>query len=165
MKRLIVIMGVSGCGKSTISQSLGQHLNISVIEGDDFHPDANIQKMARGQPLDDSDRKAWLEAVNLEIERHDEPDIILACSALTPFVQTALSRSKTRMCVWIWLEGSVDLIRQRLKARQGHFMTAALLDSQFEALRPPKDCQRVSIHKSVNDIVDEISTMLRWLNQ
>lgn len=160
MKRLIVIMGVSGCGKSTISQSLGQHLNVPVIEGDDFHPDSNIQKMARGQPLDDSDRKAWLEALNLEIERYDDPDIILACSALTPFVQSALSRCKGRMCVWIWLEGPADLIRQRLKARQGHFMTAALLDSQFEALHPPEDCQRVSIHKSVRESVDEISAIL-----
>lgn len=164
MKRLIVIMGVSGSGKSTISCALGQRLNVTVIEGDAFHPETNIQKMAGGRPLDDVDRKAWLVAINQNIERQVEPDLILACSALTPFVQRALQNIETRKCVWILLEGSPELIRQRLESRQGHFMKAALLDSQFEALNCPKNCHRVLIDKPVKRIVDNITAILARLD-
>lgn len=153
-------MGVSGCGKSTISNALAEQTGWCMLEGDDYHPDANIQKMAEGIPLNDSDRKAWLEAIIKAIELQDISPIILACSALTPYVQNALRSVKGRSCVWVLLDGPKGVIKHRLETRAGHFMKAELLDSQLAALTVPDDAIAVSIDGPIAAIAENILSVI-----
>jgi gluconokinase len=158
---LVVIMGVSGCGKSAVSRALGELKGWQIIEGDDHHPLANIEKMANGRPLSDHDRSDWLRAINLEITHRDSSPLVLACSALTPFVQSRLENVDSRTCHWVWLDGSYELIKTRLDQRQGHFMGSDLLRSQFDALQPPKTALPININRSVTEIVEDISQALK----
>lgn len=151
-----MIMGVSGCGKSTISRELGKRQGWVVIEGDDYHPKSNVEKMAQGVSLTDTDRESWLGAINQEISAFETSPLILACSALTPYVQRCLKNVEGRNCIWILLEGTPELIKKRLDARSDHFMTSTLLESQFSALAPPDNAIIISIDQTVNDIVQEI---------
>lgn len=158
---LIVIMGVSGCGKSTISTAFGRRKNWPVLEADDFHSVHNIEKMEGGIPLTDDDRAAWLDSIDEKIASMGASSpIILACSALTPYVQNRLTLSGTRECIWVWLDGSVELIAARMKARQQHFMPVSLLDSQFAALAPPEGALRIDIGQSPAAILDALCAAL-----
>jgi gluconokinase len=133
---VLVVMGVSGCGKSTVGGLLAGRLGWDFEEGDDLHPQANIDKMASGQPLDDEDRWPWLAEVAEWIGAHTRsgrPGII-TCSALKKSYRDVL---RGEHVVFVYLAGTREQIARRLAARHGHYMAASLLDSQFDALEPP----------------------------
>lgn len=155
--QVIYVMGVSGCGKSTIGQSLADRLGFLFFDGDDFHPDENVLKMSKGQPLNDDDRKGWLEAINrCAIYNVSESGVVIACSALKKTYRDILEVNIEPKPKWIYLKGHYDLIHERMKNRIDHFMPATLLKNQFETLEPPHNCIRVNVEKSVRGIISEI---------
>jgi gluconokinase len=133
---VLVLMGVSGCGKSTVAALLAGRLGWDFEEGDELHPAANVEKMAAGQALDDEDRKPWLARLAAWIREHTEAGQpgILTCSALKKSYRDVLRGDGV---VFVYLAGTHDQIAQRLAARHGHFMPPSLLDSQFATLEPP----------------------------
>ncbi len=149
-------MGVSGTGKSTIGKMLSKELDIPFFDGDDFHPDANIQKMASGVPLDDADRYDWLVSLNELAKKQKNRGAIIACSALKSSYRDILRKGMGRTMRFIHLEGSFDLIKSRMEKRTSHFMTAKLLESQFASLEFPKEAITVSIAHSPDKILNEI---------
>jgi len=138
--RVVIVMGVSGCGKSTIAAMLAGRMRWEFEEGDALHPPANVAKMASGQPLDDEDRRPWLAAVAAQIDewRTSGRSGVITCSALKRRYRDVLvgDRPDVRLA---YLKGSKELIANRLAARQGHFMPAALLDSQLSTLEEPAE--------------------------
>ena len=155
MRQLVVVMGVSGSGKTTIGRALAARAKWPFLEGDAFHPAANVRKMSSGEPLDDADRVAWLDAIGADVVGRDEACLVLACSALTGFVQARLSRDMGRRVVFFWLDAPRDVILERLRTRQ-HFMPASLLESQFEALSPPHGAIRFDCQNPVDDLVRQM---------
>ena len=150
-------MGVSGTGKSTIGKLLGQKLDVPFFDGDDFHPESNILKMKSGQPLTDEDRKDWLLALNeLAKTQQKSNGGIIACSALKQVYREMLNAELDPSLVFIFLEGSFELIASRMQTRKGHFMPVDLLRSQFDTLEIPKDAIHADISKPPNIMVDEI---------
>lgn len=154
-------MGVSGSGKSLVGRLLSEALDLPFIDGDDFHPPKNIQKMASGKPLDDTDRKGWLILLNQMARDHGNSGAIIACSALKKKHRALLRAGLGDKMAFIYLDGSFELIKSRLEARSGHFMPMDLLQSQFDALEPPKDALKVSISQRPPEIVDEILRQLK----
>lgn len=160
----LVVMGVSGSGKSTIAEALANKINWRFEDGDAFHPEANVEKMKAGHPLDDNDRKPWLQAIADEIDRVSAAGerLIVACSALKRAYRDILVHGRGDIAI-VYLDGSRELIADRLKKRKGHFMPAGLLDSQFDTLEPPGADEHpltVSIDASVDEIVDDIAAKL-----
>jgi len=135
--RVVVVMGVSGCGKSTVAERLAALLAGDFLDGDSLHPAANIDKMSRGEPLDDADRGPWLEAVrDTAAARAATHGVhVVACSALGRRYRDTLRGAGD--VAFVFLEGSRELIGARMGERQGHFMPHAMLDSQFTALEHP----------------------------
>lgn len=154
MIRVVVIMGVSGCGKSTIGTALAQQLNQPFFEGDDYHPAKNISKMSAGIPLTNTDRAPWIEAICLAIKTKNQ-DAVLACSALNEDVRNRLQSGLAGMAVmFICLTGSMDVIQRRLAARAGHFMDPGLIQSQFDALDIPEDAIEISVDQSQETVIN-----------
>jgi len=153
----LVVCGVSGAGKSTVGSLLAQRLGWAFFDADDFHPRSNVEKMRRGEPLTDTDRGPWLDALRALIERaeDDGQPLVLACSALKAAYRDRLGIDQRRV-VSVFLDGSKRLIAARLAGRAHTFMPASLLDSQFEALEPPAGGIRVTIDAPVEVIVDRI---------
>lgn len=135
---IIIVMGVSGCGKSTIARFLGQKIAAHVKDGDELHPASNIDKMAAGIPLSDEDRLPWLQDVARYAEQHARQHriCVIACSALKHNYRTILNQAGN--VVYVFLQGSRQLIASRMHKREGHFMPESLLDSQLEALEDPR---------------------------
>ncbi|HYM33341.1 MAG TPA: gluconokinase [Candidatus Cybelea sp.] len=135
---IVVIMGVSGAGKTTVGKLLAEQLDAAFLEGDAFHPPGNIAKMQAGEPLDDDDRRPWLESMARELARCEASDqsVVLACSALKRRYRDIL-RAGCPGVTFVYLSGTKELIRRRITSRSGHFMPPALLDSQFAALEAP----------------------------
>jgi gluconokinase len=135
----IVVMGVSGAGKSTVGRLIAAHLDCPFRDADSFHPAANIEKMSRGEPLTDEDRWPWLEAIAAWIaeRRREGTTGVVTCSALKRRYRDLLTDHQRADVRLVHLKGEFDLIAARLKARQGHFMPPALLRSQFDALQEP----------------------------
>lgn len=134
--RLVVVMGVAGCGKSTVAAALADALGGAALDGDDFHPPENIAKMARGEPLTDADRWPWLDRVAAAMR--DTPGLVFCgCSALRRAYRDRLRAGAGEPVLFLHLAGSRDLIAARMGARTGHFMPLSLLDSQFATLEPP----------------------------
>lgn len=133
----IVVMGVSGSGKSTVGEALANELGWRFIEGDSWHPPANVAKMSRGEPLTDEDRWPWLEALAAEIAKDDAAGqaSVIGCSALKRAYRDIL-RSGARDVRFLHAHGSKEVLAERLSDRPGHFFPAALLDSQLAALEP-----------------------------
>jgi len=135
---LIVVMGVCGCGKTTIGTMLGQALGADFIDGDKLHPKANVDKMASGSPLNDEDRRPWLRKVGEALDQSDSGRII-ACSALKRQYREQITEAAGRPVFFILLAGSKSTLTERMKSRIGHFMPPALLDSQLQTLETPGD--------------------------
>lgn len=154
----IIVIGVSGCGKSTVASILAKTLHVPFIEADDFHPEANIHKMKSGIPLNDEDRKPWLKALNNELLKHADNGFVLACSALKEQYRKLLSDGISRIR-WIYLDGSFDTIYQRMKERE-HFMKPEMLQSQFDALEIPDYGIHCSIEYPPEEIVNQILEQL-----
>lgn len=155
---LIVIMGVSGCGKSTVGQAFAQQNDWPYLEGDDFHPDENIQKMSSGIPLTDTDRAHWIEAICKAVNAQTVPVLVLACSALTPFVREQLDQV-SRKTVYVHLKTDKVDMMGRLTARD-HFMPAGLLPSQFAALSVPTGAYEFDANAPPNVIVAQMTDLL-----
>ena len=158
--RLLIVMGVSGSGKTTIAELLADRLGYRFAEGDDFHPPKNVTKMSRDEPLTDDDRAPWLAAIHAyAVEHLDAGDrLVITCSALKRRYRDVLLDGIADGRV-VFLHGDRDLIAGRLAARKGHFFPADLLDSQFSALEEPADDEKalvVDIGPAPERIVDEI---------
>jgi gluconokinase len=165
----LVVMGVSGSGKSTIADRLAARLGWRYEDGDKFHPPANVAKMSAGHPLTDEDRWPWLQAIADEIDRTCKANqhAVVACSALKHAYRDILVHGRRDVRI-VFLNGAQDLIAGRLAARKGHFMPPGLLTSQFRTLEPPQPDERpitVSIDASVEAIVDDIMRQLNLVAQ
>jgi gluconokinase len=159
---LYVVMGVAGSGKTRIGSAFARALGVPFVDGDDVHPPANIDKMARGEPLTDHDRAGWLQALAARL--HDAETagtgLVVACSALKRAYRDVLRSGATRTPVrFIVLHGGQPLIAERLARRRGHFMPASLLESQFATLEIPTDDEQawmVSVDASPERIVADL---------
>jgi len=163
-KTIIVVMGVSGSGKTTVGAMLAGALGAAFLEGDDLHPRSNVEKMKSGRPLDDADRRPWLEAIARQIDQWRSQGVagVVTCSALKRAYRDILigNRPEVRL---VYLRGSHDLIHQRMAARHEHFMPLGLLDSQFTTLQEPGADERpvvVDVAGSPAEIVAEIIRQL-----
>ena len=148
-------MGVSGCGKSTTGRLLAKRLGFTFFDGDDYHPKANVDKMSRGEALNDEDRKDWLQTLNKIAIEHHEKGAIIACSALKEKYRDELRKDLGKNYGFLYLKGSMNDISERLSKRKGHYMPEALLQSQFDTLEAPKDAISISILQSPEAIVSE----------
>ena len=162
---LILVMGVSGCGKSTVARQLCEALNLPFIEADDFHPEANVLKMKNGQPLDDSDREPWLQNLALELKKNEVRGAVLACSALKEKYRTTLNSLISKPVQIIFLEGSFELIKNRMDQRAGHFMPSQLLQSQFDSLETPKNAWTFDIRNDSATIHLQILEKIKTINE
>lgn len=154
-----VVMGVSGCGKSTIGRALAARLGHAFADGDDLHPLSNIAKMAKGDPLTDADRLPWLAAVAASLR----PGTVVACSALRRSYRDLLRDGAPAPVVLIHLRGERTTLLKRMTVRAGHFMPVALLDSQLQTLEAPtadEQCISVDIGMTEKAMVDQIVTAL-----
>lgn len=150
----IVIMGVSGCGKTTVGKALAAGLRVPFYDADNYHAQENLAKMATGIPLTDSDRAGWLTllAAMIETETRAGHDGVLACSALKQSYRDVLV-SRSRNVGFVYLKGSYDLILERMKKRGGHFMKPEMLKSQFDTLEEPADAITLDVENTVDEIV------------
>ncbi|MCG7956945.1 MAG: gluconokinase, GntK/IdnK-type [Candidatus Thiodiazotropha endolucinida] len=159
---IIIVMGVSGSGKSTVGRLLAEKTGWRFIEGDHYHPAENQAKMAAAEPLNDQDRQPWLASLANLIDRHLQMDrcAVLSCSALKQSYRDQLMRSPGAVH-FVYLEGSYELILSRLKQRTDHFMRVELLQSQFNDLEPPSDALKLSIEQPADRIADQIMKRLQ----
>ena len=154
---IVILMGVTGCGKTTVGSLLAQDCGWKFHDADDFHPAENVAKMKRGAPLDDEDRWPWLarlDAFLLDSERQGK-SLVLACSALKQVYRDRLVRG-CAAARFVFLDGDIELIRARLATRQGHYMNPKLLDSQFAILERPQDALRLDAAASPDMLVQRI---------
>ncbi len=158
---IIVVMGVSGCGKSTIGRMLAERLSLPFFDADDFHPQGNVSKMSRGVPLTDEDRYPWLVSLSGMLQEEEKnKGAVLACSALKEKYREILQLGTQEKISWVYLEGTEEVIRERMKKRSEHFMPDALLTSQFNTLEKPLYAHCLSIEKNPASMVDEIVLLL-----
>lgn len=157
----LVVMGVSGSGKTTVGKMLAEKLGWHFVEADDYHSEANKAKMHAGIPLTDEDRRPWLRALAGRIDqaRDRGENIVLACSALKHDYQVYL-RQGMDIVHYVYLQGTEAQIRERLSHRTGHFMNPSLLDSQFETLQPPEHAVLVDIGPPAGELADQIIARL-----
>ncbi|HEX8405046.1 MAG TPA: gluconokinase [Duganella sp.] len=157
-----VIMGVSGCGKSSVGEQLAAALNVAYLEGDDYHSPANVAKMSAGEPLTDADRAGWLEALRGEIEsaRERNAGLVLSCSALKQRYRDVLRGGDPHLH-FAHLHGSRELLASRMATRNGHYMPPSLLDSQLASLEPLQGDEA----GIVLDIADDVGALVQDILQ
>jgi 6-phosphogluconate dehydrogenase len=154
---VIYIMGVAGCGKTTIGQKLSSKTGYAFYDADYFHPQENIDKMKAGQPLSDEDRWPWLDNIHAFVSKQlQSTNVILACSALKEVYRQRLSNGIETQCRWVYLNGSYQTILERMRSRTGHYMPTTLLQSQFDTLEVPANMIEVDIAMTPEKIVEEI---------
>jgi gluconokinase len=164
---IIVVMGVAGSGKTTVGTMLADVMKCPFLEGDALHSPGNLDKMSHGMPLTDADRAPWLSAIHARIVDASErsQDLVVGCSALKQQYRKVLTEGV--QIAWVYLKGSLELIRSRMKHRPSHFMKADMLASQFAALEEPSDAVVADVSAPPSAIVQQIMTQLhvperRW---
>ncbi|TQI79386.1 gluconate kinase (SKI family) [Serratia fonticola] len=163
--RLFVLMGVSGSGKSAVAQKISQQLDIPCLDGDFLHPRVNVDKMAEGGALDDSDRLPWLQAISEACYAmlRTNPTSLVVCSALKKSYRDLLRHGDPRIS-FIFLNGSHRVIEERMKQRKGHFFQPHMLDSQFAALEQPGESERdvmtIDIDRPLAEVVAECASWI-----
>jgi len=155
---IVLVMGVAGVGKTTIGEALAHALDARFVDADDYHPPENVAKMKAGIPLQDADRRPWLDRLNEELKKHR--NAVLACSALKERYRRRLAEGVADFRI-VYLRGTAELLRERIKARQHRYMPAALLDSQLATLEPPSDAIAVDVAATPEQCVAAILTELR----
>jgi gluconokinase len=160
----LIVMGVSGSGKTTVAEALAKRIGWTFEDGDAFHPKSNVEKMRSGKPLTDNDRWPWLRAIAAEIDRVTAAGghVVIACSALKQAYREILVGRRTGVRL-VYLKGSRDLILHRLQTRRGHFMPPQLLDSQYATLEEPGADERpvtVNIDAPLAAVVDDVVRQL-----
>ena len=158
---IILLMGVSGSGKTTVGELLSQQTHIPFFDGDDFHPQANIDKMAHGTPLTDADRAGWLADLARHLGQWEQAQgAILACSALKEDYRATLQAGARDPLDWVFLTGNRELLLQRMESRQGSYMKATMLDSQIRDLEIPA----YGLHLDVADTPQTlVAKIVAWL--
>lgn len=153
---VFIVMGVSGCGKSTIGKLLAAELEIPFFDGDDYHPESNVKKMAAGNPLNDDDRTDWLKLLNRLSIENSNSGVVIACSALKESYRLILSKNLDDQMTFVYLNGTFEEISNRLMQRKNHFMPSGLLRSQFNTLEVPSEAIVVSILDTPKEIIAHI---------
>lgn len=158
----VVLMGVSGCGKTSVGVQLAEITGWPFYDGDDFHPEENVAKMASGIPLDDYDRLPWLDNLYRLLADHLRvgKSVILACSALKQAYRDRLAGGNQEI-IFVYLKGDFELVFQRMQTRTDHYMKAGMLKSQFETLEEPADAFVVDIAQTLEQIVAAILDQVR----
>jgi gluconokinase len=158
---VLIVLGVSGAGKTTVGRMLADRLGFEFYEGDDYHSESNRAKMAAGIPLNDEDRRPWLLQIRAEIDRvlARGGRAVLACSALKQAYRDLLRREGVH---FVYLRVSPECAGERLRTRKGHFFNPTLLDSQFETLEEPQDAIVVDAAQPVEQIVEDLARMRPW---
>jgi len=161
---VIVVMGVSGVGKTTVGMLLARALGAEFAEGDSYHPPANVEKMRNGAPLDDEDRWPWLQILAAEIDTWlaEGRGVVLACSALKRAYRDLLAHGRPQVR-FVYLKGEAALLRARLDQRRGHYMPPTLLASQLAALEEPDDALTIDVSGPPEVIVEQIRVALAAL--
>ena len=162
MADVIIVMGVSGVGKTTVGRALAEAIGADFAEGDSYHPEENVEKMRCGQPLSDDDRWPWLDRLSAAINGWIDGDrpVVLACSALK-------ASYRERLCLnagpvsFVYLHADRELIEQRLSERRGHYMPASLLESQLRTLEPPGDTIGIDVARSLDEILADLLQQVR----
>jgi gluconokinase len=154
---IVIVMGVTGCGKTTVGEMLARDCGWDFHDADDFHPPENVAKMKRGEPLTDEDRWPWLARLNalLRDSERDHKSLVLACSALKQVYRDRLACGCATVR-FVLLDGEVEMIRARLARRQGHYMNPTLLDSQFAILERPQDALRLDSAATLAELVTSV---------
>lgn len=161
-KPLVVVMGVTGCGKTTVGAALAQRLHVPFADADDFHPQANVDKMSAGIPLGDDDRAPWLAKVAAWVAEHHGTGAVLGCSALKKSYRDRL-RAGNEDLFFVHLYGDRDVIARRVAGRPGHFMPASLVDSQYATLEPLTADEAgvtLDVDLGVDDLVDAATAVI-----
>ena len=161
--RCFVIMGVSGCGKTSVGEALAEGTALAFIDGDDLHPPENIAKMSAGTPLTDEDREPWLRLVGEELAKASGP-IAIGCSALKKIYRDQITASAGEAVGFVHLAAPIEVISVRLALREGHFMPLTLLESQFSALEPlgAEECgHAVDISRTFDEVVSSARAYIR----
>ena len=152
----LIVMGVSGCGKSTMATALGERLGLHMVDGDDLHLPESVAKMRSGIALEDADRWPWLDRIGHYLSQADAPGRVVACSALKRVYRDRIREQAGEVC-FVFLDGDFELIQKRMHQRVGHYMQPGLLDSQFRTLEKPQadetDVIRLPITEPVQDMV------------
>lgn len=160
----LIVMGVSGCGKSTMATALGERLGLGMVDGDDLHLPESVAKMRSGVALQDADRWPWLDRIGEYLSKPHAQGRVVACSALKRAYRDRIREQAGPVC-FVFLNGNFELIDQRMRQRVGHYMQAGLLTSQFEALEIPQadetDVITLSITEPVVDLVNQALTALQ----
>jgi gluconokinase len=162
-KGAAVIMGVASCGKTSVGQALAAALGVDFIEGDRLHPKANVEKMSAGIPLTDEDRWPWLSLVGEALQ--GSSGRIASCSALKRSYREHIAAAAARPVSFVFLDGSVELLRQRIAARKGHFMPPSLLASQLATLERPASDERAKAFDTGISVDDIVAQACVWLLQ
>lgn len=160
-KGAAIVMGVTSCGKTTVGEGIAKALGVPFVEGDRLHPAANVAKMASGVPLTDEDRWPWLEQVGLSLAGVDGR--IASCSALKRSYRASVARAAARPVSFVFLNGSRDLLQQRITARKGHFMPPSLLDSQLKTLELPGPDEDALWLDIAHPVAELIARAVDWL--
>lgn len=158
---IVILMGVSGSGKTTVGKLLAQRLGAHFLDADDFHPEDNIRKMRGGIALDDADRKPWLEQLKTELRNHESRgnSVVLACSALKRSYRDQLRQGLQDVRV-VYLRGTRALLAARLAGREGHYMPPTLLDSQLDTLEEPRNAITIDVSGTPEGATEAICQVL-----
>ena len=160
----VVVMGVSGSGKTSVGSAIADALSIPFVEGDVLHPQGNVQKMVSGIPLDDQDRWPWLDRIGAELARA-ETGVVISCSALKKIYRERLRQAADGALAFIFLDGGLEVLRDHMGRRTGHFMPLSMLDSQLATLEPPTKEPLVLRQDIAEPVARIVAASVQWLRE